>query len=69
MSIRALAIELYRAQQRVHRLQDHLEKASINDRDRLRHELNQAKVECRQLRRMMDGEKEPSPFSGNPFKK
>jgi hypothetical protein len=69
MSIRALAIELYRAQQRVHRLQDRLEKASINDSDTLRHELRQAEAVCRQLRRLMDGEKQPSSFSGNPFKK
>lgn len=69
MSIRALAIELYRAQQRVHRLQDRLEKASGSDRDLLRHELRLAQAACSQLRRLMGGEKEPSPFSNNPFKK
>ena len=69
MSIRALATELYKAQQRVHRLQDRLEKASVSDRDVLRHELRLAQAACSQLRRLMDGEKEPSPFSNNPFKK
>ncbi len=69
MSIRALAIELYRAQQRVHRLQERFDKASDTDRDTLRHELRQAEAACGQLRRLMDGKKQPSPFSGSPFKK
>ncbi len=69
MSIRPLAIELYRAQQRVHRLQERLDNASINDRDALRHELRQAEAACGQLRRLMDGKKQPSPYSVKPFKK
>ncbi|MEE4165553.1 MAG: hypothetical protein V2I35_06105 [Desulfocapsaceae bacterium] len=69
MSIRALAIELYRAQQKVHRLQEKLEKVSINDRDRLRQELKQAEAECYHLRRLVDGKKEPFFSSRNPFKR
>ena len=60
MSIRALAIELYKAQQKVHKLQDQLEVAGINEKDQLRRELKQAEAECNQLRRIIEAEKEPS---------
>ncbi|NNK97047.1 MAG: hypothetical protein HKP41_22055 [Desulfobacterales bacterium] len=62
MSIRALASELYRAQQKVHKLQDQLEVAGINKKDQIRRELKQAEVECNQLRRIIEAEKEPSPL-------
>ena len=68
MSIKALAIELYKAQQKVHRLQDRLEKASLGKKEQLRSELKGAEADLNQLRRIMDGEKEPSPFSVNSFK-
>jgi len=68
MSIKALAIELYKAQQKVHRLQDKLEKASLGEKEQLRSELKGAETDLNHLRRMMDGEKEPSPFSTNSFK-
>ena len=68
MSIKALAMELYKAQQKVHRLQDKLEKASLGEKDQLRYELKGAEADLKQLRRTMDGEKEPSPFSVNSFK-
>jgi len=68
MSIKALAIELYKAQKKVHRLQDSLEEASLAEKEQLRYELKGAEAELNQLRRMMDGEKEPSPFSAKSFK-
>ena len=68
MSIKALAIELYKAQQKVHRLQDRLEKASLGKKEQLRSELKGAEADLNQLRRIMDGEKEPSPFSVDSFK-
>ena len=68
MSIKALAIELYKAQQKVHRLQDRLEKASLGEKDQLHRELKGAEAELNQLRRMLDGEKEASPLSVNSFK-
>ena len=60
MSIKALAVELYRAQQKVHSLQDELDKAPLKDKERLRLDLRTAKAECNQLRRIMEGEKETS---------
>lgn len=69
MSIRLLAIELYKAQQKVHTLQDQFEQASRGSRDKIRNELRVAEAELNQLRRMMDGEKEPSAFSTNSFKR
>lgn len=69
MSIKALAIELYKAQQEVHRLQDRLETASPGDKDQLRNELKRAEAACNYLRRIMDGEKEPSPFSRDTFRR
>ncbi|PIE64917.1 MAG: hypothetical protein CSA26_06175 [Desulfobacterales bacterium] len=58
MSIRLLAIELYRAQKKVHTLSDQLENAAIKEKERLRGELRAAEAECRQLRRMIDAQKE-----------
>ena len=69
MSIRALALELYRAQQRVHKLQTSLETASLMEKDALRHELKQAEAERNQLRRIIEAEKEPSPFRDSTFKR
>ena len=60
MSIKALAVELYRAQQKVHKLQDQLEKAPLKEKEQLRHDLRVAEAECNQLRRIMEGEKETS---------
>ncbi len=68
MSIKALAIELYKAQQNVHRLQDEMERASLGEKDQLRYKLKCAEAECNQLRRILDGEKEPSPLSRDSFK-
>ena len=62
MSIRALAIELYKAQQKVHKLQDQLETAGIYEKDHVHRELKQAETECNQLRRIIEAEKEPSPL-------
>jgi hypothetical protein len=68
MSIRALAIELYKAQQKVHKLQDQLEVAGINKKDQLRQELKQAEAERNQLRRIIEAEKEPYPLRDNKIK-
>lgn len=58
MVMKAIALELYRAQQKVHQLQDRFETAELKDRDRLRNELRKAQAECDQLRRLIDGRKE-----------
>jgi len=58
MVIRALAIELYRAQQKVHTLQEQLEEAPLSEKDSLRQELRTATAECDQLRRMVESKKQ-----------
>ena len=62
MVVKAIAQELYRAQQKVHQLQECFERAELKDRDRLRSELRQAQAECDQLRRLIDGRKERPMF-------
>jgi hypothetical protein len=58
MSIRALALELYRAQQAVDTLQKALEKAPPAERDGLTQELRVARKELEMLRKMLEGRKE-----------
>ena len=60
MSIKGIVVELYKAQKKVHDLQDKLESAHISEKDRIRFELKQAEVECAQLRRILEGAKESS---------
>ncbi len=62
MVIKALARELYRAQQNVHRLQERLDKAALSEKERIREELRVADAECRQLRRMVEGKKQKPLF-------
>ena len=45
MVVKALALELYKAQQKVHKLQDQYAEAELKDRERLRRELQQAEAE------------------------
>lgn len=68
MSIRFIAVDLYRAQQKVDRLGKALAQAGLNEQDALRLELQEAEEELRQLRRILDGAKEPLPFRTS-FKK
>ncbi len=56
--LKALATELYRAQQKVHRLQEQLENAPLSEKEALRHELRSATAECNQLRRLIEAKKE-----------
>lgn len=58
MSIKLLAVELYKSQKKVHELRDKLEAASGLEADRLRRELVVAEHECEQLRRRIDVRKE-----------
>ena len=62
MSIRALAKELYRAQQNFDRLSTAYESAAPADRQVLARELNLAEKELQMLRRMLDGEKASGEF-------
>ncbi len=67
MVIKALAIELYRAQQRVHRLQEQLDSAALAEKEALKEEMRVAKAECDQLRRLVDGKK-AKPLARTSFK-
>ena len=60
MSIKAIALELYRAQQKVSKLEARLEEASINEKDALREDLREAKAEWQVLRNILNGEKSTS---------
>ncbi len=63
MSIKALALELYRAQQKVIRLEKEFSRADIQDKDRIKEELKAADAERVQLRKMLDGAKAPNPLA------
>ena len=62
MSIRALALDLYKAKLKVDALQDEFDSATSADKSALAKELNMAQKEFQMLRRMLDGEKESGPF-------
>ncbi len=57
MSIKLLAIELYRAQQNVGHLEVQLEAVPLNASEVVREELRQAQAELQQLRKMLDDKK------------
>lgn len=58
MSIRMLAIDLYRATQKVETLQKLLEVCSGSEMPTIKQQLDEASQELYLLRKMMDGEKE-----------
>ncbi len=62
MLIRALALELYRAQQTVHRLEQELDQAPPSEKELLKEELRVAAAECNQLRRLIEGKKQKPLF-------
>ncbi|MFH0781822.1 MAG: hypothetical protein V2B20_07695 [Pseudomonadota bacterium] len=62
MSIRALALELYRAQKKVAELQKTIEAAGNGATDKFKQELREAEKEMTMLRKMLDGEKESGTF-------
>ena len=63
MSIKSIALELYRAQQKVSRLEKELEQAAHEEKQRLQGELQAAALEMKMMRRMLDGAKVESPFA------
>ena len=60
MSIKLLAIELYRAQQNVGHLEAQLEAAPLHASEGVREELRQAQAELEQLRKMLNDKKTSS---------
>jgi len=57
MSIRLIAIELYKAQQLVSKLENELEIAPHGNKDAIREKLRVARAEMMQLRKILDGRK------------
>lgn len=62
MSIRAMALDLYRAQQEVEALQKKHDSATTEEKKDLDQELNLAVKEMKMLRKMLDGAKESGAF-------
>jgi len=62
MSIRALAKDLYRAQQQVDRIKKEMARAGADPGNELETELRFAQKELELLRKMFDGEKESGEF-------
>jgi molecular chaperone GrpE (heat shock protein) len=63
MSIKLLAIELYRAQQNVARIEAQFEALPLSaSTDLLREELRQSQAELQQLRKMLEDKKTSSSF-------
>ena len=60
MSIKLLAIELYRAQQDVAHIEAQCEAAPLSMQDALREELRQTQAELQVLRKMLDDKKASS---------
>ena len=58
MSIRALAIELYRVKKQVEALERTFQAASEGEKTRLLPELNEARKEYRLIKKMFDAKKE-----------
>ncbi|PID75898.1 MAG: hypothetical protein CSA20_04025 [Deltaproteobacteria bacterium] len=64
MSIRLLAIELYKARQKVDTLEKQLAACELSEKDKLAVERKAAVREWETLRRMLDGKKETSCSGG-----
>lgn len=71
MSLRAIAIEVYKCQSKVHKLQDQLERAAADEKSDLQDQLRQAKAELKILKNMIEGRKAQSSkklrYSSNGF--
>jgi hypothetical protein len=66
MSIKLLALDLYRAQQKAHRLEAQLAEAPFSAREAIEAQLREANEELRVLRNMLEGAKSPSPYRSHP---
>ena len=62
MSIKLLALELYRAQQNVERIEKEMERALAGERELFKKELTDARNEWELLRKMLDGHKDSGSF-------
>ena len=62
MSIRMIAKEFYALQREVDRLEKDLQSASPEEKEGLEEQLRKARAERDRMRRMLEGNKEPSPY-------
>ncbi len=62
MSIRMIAKEFYMLQQEVESLEKDLNSASPEKKEELEEQLRRARSERDRMRRMLEGNKEPSPY-------
>ncbi len=69
MSIKALALELYRARQKVDMIQKEIDIKSGKEQEPLKKELKTAQKELQMLRKMLDGRKESGSFQRRFMKK
>ena len=69
MSIKLLAIELYRAGQDVARLEAQCEALPVSARADVLEELRQARAELQQLRKMLDDKKDCSTLPAPDYRK
>jgi len=63
MYIRLIAKELYRLEQEVEKLEKEISSAPHEDREAAKEHLRKVKAERNRMRRVLDGAKEPVPFS------
>lgn len=66
MSIKLLALDLYRAQQKVHLLETQLAEAPFSAQEAIEAKLREANEDLRQLRNMLEGAKSSSPYRSHP---
>jgi hypothetical protein len=57
MSIRLIAVDLYKAIRKVTEIEEALDQAPWDDREALKEKLRQARVERDRIRRILDGQK------------
>ena len=62
MSIQMIARDLYRLHQEVEKLEDQLENTPLMERDEIKEKLRKLRAERDNMRRMLDGAKDPSPY-------
>ncbi len=60
MSIRAIALEVYKCQSKVHKLEDQLATAEYGEKAEIQDELRQALAELKILKNMIEGRKAQS---------
>ena len=62
MSIRMIAKELYRLEQKVKELEARIQSAPFHEREGMKDRLRKLKAERDRMRKILEGEKVPPPF-------